>query len=126
MSTIRKYHGIEYELKDFIKWGEQLDSSQEVADEVVKDMDIIPGTNPKIRANSVNIKKTTISLLKRCLISWTFRGYDENGNLELDESKPILDITAENVAEIPGSHGTVLRQLIDELNSIPEDEAKKS
>ena len=113
----------EYVLRDFLQWGEQLDASQEVVDEVVRDMSVIPGESPKIQVKRVDVKKAQMKQVLKSMISWTFRGYGEDGTLKREGE--ILEINNANLATIPASHGTALSKIVDKLNTIEEEVSKK-
>jgi len=114
--------GIEYVLKDFIQWGEQMEATQEVLDNMKKEISVVPGVAPKLSVGRIDVKKAQMKQVLKSLVRWTFRGYDDEQQLKRDGE--ILEINEENLLAIPASHGGVLARLVDEVNTIQEDVAK--
>ena len=115
---------IDYVLKDFLEWGEQIDVLQEMADEVIRNVTVKGiDKDPQLELRKINIKDAQIKQVLRALESWTFKGYDDEKRLRTEGE--VLPINMENLRRIPASHGTVLARLVDRLNTIPEEVEKK-
>ena len=76
--------------------------------------------DPKKSKFKPRIRKDLLELFSvlNSIKEWTFRGYDDEDNLFLDESKPILPITEENVRNLPPSHGAKLLENSGKINGL--------
>lgn len=91
--------------------------------------------NDKIMSVDVDIRTKTavpvvraglqkLLVLLASLKSWEFRGVNENGDVVIDVSKPILPINEENVKLIPKRHGEEISKIANKLNGFDEDDSK--
>jgi len=93
--------------------------------------------NDKIMSVDFDVKtKTPVPVVKaglqKLLVllasvkSWEFRGVNEDGDVVVDASKPILPINEENVKLLPKKHGDELAKIANKLNGFDEDDSKNS
>lgn len=91
--------------------------------------------NDKIMSVDFDVKtKTPVPVVKAglqkllvllaSLKSWTFRGVNTDGEAFLEENKPILPISEENLRLIPKRHGDELSKVANKFNGFDEDDSK--
>ena len=58
------------------------------------------------------------------LKTWTFRGFDAEGQLIVDPAVAPLEINEENIKHVPARHSSALRRIASEMNQMSADEVK--
>lgn len=108
--------GIKYKLGRY-RYGQKLEMNEKVIELEVLE---INEKDPKKSRIKPRVRKDLLELLSvlHALKKWTFKGYDDEDNLILDESKPDLPITEANVRELPPHHGEELLKASGEINGL--------